>query len=164
MYIIDKNLLDELSAAARKSPRLRQHRNLHSSHKDSCQRLLNAMEPDSYIPPHCHNADPKIELFIVLRGTLLLITFFDNGQIRNVLKMVPQTATLGAELPPDVWHTVISLEPGSVFMEVKPGPFVPSAAKVMAPWAPKEETLAVQPYLEKLVRQANFILVSEKEK
>jgi cupin fold WbuC family metalloprotein len=62
MIVFGSEYLDELSGLAKVSPRLRQHRNIHTSYDDPCQRLFNAIEPESYIRPHRHAADPRDEL------------------------------------------------------------------------------------------------------
>ncbi len=51
---IDRALLDELSAEAKASPRLRKNRNFHPGDDYPAHRLLNAAEPETYIAPHCH--------------------------------------------------------------------------------------------------------------
>ena len=43
--IIDTTLLDDLSAQAKASPRLRMNLDLRNSPEDSSQRMLNALEP-----------------------------------------------------------------------------------------------------------------------
>ena len=43
--IIDQKLLDELTAEAQASPRLRMNRDLRNSPSDQSQRMLNAIEP-----------------------------------------------------------------------------------------------------------------------
>ena len=48
--IIDKRLLDDLTAQAKESPRLRMNLDLRNSAKDSSQRMLNAIEPGSVVP------------------------------------------------------------------------------------------------------------------
>jgi cupin fold WbuC family metalloprotein len=49
MKIIDKNLLDEVSAQAKASPRLRMNFNFHQSLDDKCHRMLNAVEPGTVV-------------------------------------------------------------------------------------------------------------------
>ena len=46
---IDKSLLDELTAQAKASPRLRMNMDLRNSPADSSQRMLNALEPGTVI-------------------------------------------------------------------------------------------------------------------
>ena len=57
--LIDHALLTRLADEARQSPLLRKNHNFHGSDDDSCHRLLNAIEPASYIPPHRH-LDPRL--------------------------------------------------------------------------------------------------------
>lgn len=45
MLVIDKELLDGVTAQAKASPRLRMNYNLHDSLEAKAQRLMNAMEP-----------------------------------------------------------------------------------------------------------------------
>lgn len=47
---IDKQLLDDLTAQAKASPRLRMNLDLRSSDGDSSQRMLNALEPGTVLP------------------------------------------------------------------------------------------------------------------
>jgi cupin fold WbuC family metalloprotein len=143
-----------LSAKAASSPRLRQHLNLHESFDDPCQRLLNAIEPGSYIRPHRHASDPKDELLVVLKGSLLLFAFSERGVVEDVMPLCSRSrgtyGFIGIEVPADVWHTVLAVEPGSVLLEVKAGPFNPSMPKDLASWAPAEGTQDATIYLQRL--------------
>jgi len=138
--------LISLMAEAKNSPRQRQHRNLHKSYEDPCQRLLNAISVDSYIRPHRHSFDPKSETLIAVWGQFALITFDDAAKIQEVIKFGSEkyheasSLGVGVELPAGIWHTVIALVPESILLELKAGPFNPNAAKEPAPWAPEEQT------------------------
>ena len=50
MLVIDKELLDGVTAQAKASPRLRMNYNLHDSLEAKAQRLMNAMEPGTDLP------------------------------------------------------------------------------------------------------------------
>ena len=152
MKILDNKLLADLSEQARSNPRLRQNYNLHASLEDPCQRLLNAMEPGSYIRPHRHLTPPKQEGFVGARGRLAAFTFDQQGKVIEVILFGPRESVFGVDLPVGVWHTAVSLEPGSVFYETKTGPYVPIAAEDMAPWAPAEGSERAGEYLESLVQ------------
>ena len=154
MKILDNELLTDLSAQARTNPRLRQNYNLHAGLDDPCQRLLNAMEPGSYIRPHRHLTPPKQEGFVGVRGRLAAFMFDRQGEVIDVVLFGPGESACGVDLPAGVWHTVVSIEPGSVFYETKTGPYVPIAAEDMAPWAPAEGSEGAGKYLESLVRLA----------
>lgn len=47
--IIEKSLLDQVSAQAKASPRLRMNYNFHQSLEDKCHRFLNAVEPGTVV-------------------------------------------------------------------------------------------------------------------
>ena len=154
MKLFSAAFLDELSAQAEGSPRRRQHRNIHESYQDACQRLFNAIEPESYIRPHRHASDPREELLVAVRGLMALVTFDDEG---NVLSATPfgterkgTSLAVGAEVRADTWHTVVALEPGCVLLEVKAGPFDPNQPKNLAPWAPEENSPDSVAYLSRL--------------
>jgi cupin fold WbuC family metalloprotein len=154
MKVFSAGYLDELSAQASKSPRKRQHLNIHEDYQDPSQRLFNALEPDTYIRPHRHFSDPKTELLIGVRGLMALVVFKDDGTVNSVLRFGTnhsiQGLAIGAEITPNTYHTVIALESGSVLLEVKAGPFDMSLPKDLAPWAPEEGALASLPYLNQL--------------
>ena len=146
--------LDGLVRKAGASPRLRAHLNLHSSFEEPCQRLLNAIEPDSYIRPHSHPDYTTNETLLAVRGRFVLVEFSAAGEVCS-------TTTFGmgwgeaviCEVAPSEWHTVLSLEPGSVLFEAKAGPFTPQAAKSYASFAPPEEDREAARYLDRLRRE-----------
>jgi len=57
---IDSNLLDELSAQAKVSPRLRVAFDLRTTPEDNSQRILNAMEPGTVLPIHRHRGSTVV--------------------------------------------------------------------------------------------------------
>ena len=138
MKIFDNNLLQSITEEAAASPRLRRNRNIHSSLEDTVQRLFNAMEPGTYVRPHRHSEADKWELFFVLSGSLVVLTFDDSGRVTNRIEMSTQGPIRGIELPENTWHTLVSLAPGTVMFEVKRGPYVPLTDKNVAQWAPAE--------------------------
>lgn len=155
MKVFSSDYLNELTAQAQGSPRKRQHRNIHESYADPCQRLFNAIEPGSYIPPHRHAADPRDELLIAVRGLMALVEFDEQGKVTGVVRFGAsrngEGLAVGAEVSANTWHTVIALEPGCVLLEVKAGPFRPNQPKDLAPWAPDEGSPAALMYLNKLI-------------
>jgi len=135
-------MLDQLVMQAVSSPRKRQHCNVHTSYDEPVQRLFNAVEPDSYIRPHRHSHDPRVETLLGIRGAFTFIAFDEAGEIVESFEFGPQSSDanpgVGVEVPPGLWHTVIAKEPGSVLFEIKAGPFDACKAKEWATWAPAE--------------------------
>lgn len=160
MQVFSANVLNELSQQAKDNPRRRQHRNIHQSYQDPCQRLFNAIEPDSYIHPHRHASDPRDEMLVAIRGLMALITFNNEGKIKDTIffgtEKLGTSITTVVEISSSVWHTVVALEPGSVLLEVKAGPFNPSLPKDLANWAPRENSDEAKLYLSQLFTEVNL--------
>ena len=150
--VIDRKLLEATSEEAAASPRGRMNHNFHEL-ADPVQRMLNAIEPGSYIRPHRHLDPDKMELFVVLKGRGAVVTFDDEGNISECFNLDAIGETLGLELPPGVWHTVISMEAGTVFLEIKDGPYLPATDKDFAQWAPLPDTPEADRYMAGLLRE-----------
>ena len=151
MIRIEKAFLEDLTEQAKQSPRKRQHFNLHKDYSQVLQRFLNAVEPGSYIRPHRHLSAGKTEIFIPFTGKFLVLIFNDDGGIIDHQTLIPFESPYAVEIAPDAYHTVLSLETGSVAFEIKDGPFDPAAAKDFASWAPEENTPESGSYLRELI-------------
>lgn len=143
-----RSLFDELSAEAAAAPRLRKNRNFHRVNEDPAHRLLNATEPGTYVQPHRH-AD-KDETLVVVRGRLGLVLFEEGGQVAAAELLEAGGELVGANLPAGTYHSLVSLEPGTIFFESKAGPYRALSAAEVAPWAPAEGEAASGDYLASL--------------
>lgn len=151
MKVINKQLLDETTAKAKINPRLRMNYNFHEKLEDPVNRLLNAMEPGTYLRPHRHLNPDKDECFLLLRGKAALFIFDENGKVTDTLILCPDEGVYGAEIKAGVWHGMLILESGSVVYEVKQGPFVPLCAENLAPWSPAaDDAKGIKTYMEEL--------------
>jgi cupin fold WbuC family metalloprotein len=149
MQFINNKLLNKISSQAKENPRLRMNHNFHSSPKEDIQRMLNAIEPDSYIPAHMH--PDKIEVYLVLRGKLKIFFYDDDGKVIETRILSPETGEYGVDIPMGVWHNFVVLESGTVVYEYKQGPYDPNNGFVLAPWIPApEDKKAVNQYMKKL--------------
>jgi len=135
---LDSPLFDELTARARSAARGRTNENLHAGPDDPVQRFLNAIEPGSYVCPHRHTQPPKWELFVALTGAALVLTFDEHGTVLGREQVTAAGPLRGLEIPPGVWHAIAALAPGTVLLELKPGPYQATSDKDFAPWAPRE--------------------------
>jgi cupin fold WbuC family metalloprotein len=150
---IDDRLLEELTAKAVASPRRRANHNFHLRLDDPVQRLLNAIEPGTYIRPQRHTEPATFEIIYVVRGTAVLLLFNEQGVVTDRFDLTAAGPVRGAEIPPGTWHTVASCESGTVFLEVKRGPYVPPQGANVAAWAPLEHD-AESPQFEQWFRTA----------
>lgn len=150
MKIVDRRLLDQLSSQARENPRLRKNWNIHPSDDFCCHRLLNAIEPGSYIRPHRHLDPTKDETFVIVRGRLGVILFDEAGLVAKKILLAADGDTLAVDIPHGVFHGAVSLAPGTIFFEAKAGPYLPLADGEKAVWAPEDGAEEVAPYLSDL--------------
>jgi cupin fold WbuC family metalloprotein len=161
MKIIGDKLIAEVSSQAKLSLRKRQNYNFHETLDAIVQRMLNALEPGTYVHPHKHESPDKVEAFLILKGKVLIVEFDDAGDITNSCLLSAGSKNLGCEIAPRTWHTIASLEQGSVVYEVKEGPYSPINDKNFAPWAPKEGDPDCENYLKELFKRCN-ISISDK--
>ena len=119
--IIDKQILDGLTARAKESPRLRMNMALRNSPEDQSQRMLNAIEPGTVLPIHRHRTSS--ETVVCLRGHFEEYFYDAEGRLTDTIDMVPGGTLIN--IPIDQWHSLKSLESGTVLLEVKDGPYAP---------------------------------------
>ena len=119
--IIDQQALDELTARAKASPRLRMNMDLRNSPADQSQRMLNAIEPGTVLPIHRHRT--TTETVVCLRGHFVEYFYDDAGRLTDTIDMVPGGTLIN--IPAGQWHNLESLESGTVLLEVKDGAYEP---------------------------------------
>ena len=140
--ILNKKLMDDLSAQAKENPRLRQAFDLRTTPEDQSQRILNAVEPGTILPIHRHRG--STETIIVLRGKVVQHYYNDAGEktasyelapypheTSEALKQseTPETCACAMSVPVGQWHALESLEEGSVIFECKDGAYQPLSAE-----------------------------------
>ena len=122
--IINQSLLDELTAQAKASPRLRMNLDLRNSASDGSQRMLNAIEPGSPLPIHRHMKSS--ETVVCLRGRLVWEYYDELERVcTETVELSPNGAVVALNVPAGQWHTVRALESGSVILEMKNGAYEP---------------------------------------
>ena len=145
---INQELLDDLTAKAKASPRLRMNLDLRDSAEDTSQRMLNAIEPGSPLPIHRHQTTS--ETVVCLRGRLVEEYYQElsdeclesidepscgaeqrerskNKRVQKVqeIELSPNGPVVAVNIPAGQWHTVQALESGTVILEMKNGKYVP---------------------------------------
>ena len=120
---IDKTILDELTAKAKASERLRMNLDMRTSSNDTSQRMLNAVEPGTIVPIHRHCF--TAETVIIVRGKVKEIFYDDNGNVTEEVLMEVGGECPMVQIPAGMWHTIEALESGSVIFEAKDGAFAP---------------------------------------
>lgn len=121
--VIDKQLLDNLSAQAKANPRLRQAMDLRNSPEDLSQRMLNALEPGTIMPIHRHLASS--ETVVLLRGKICWHFYDDAGNETESVVLDANGDVRCINVEKARWHSLECLESGSVLMESKDGRYEP---------------------------------------
>ena len=137
---ITQAILDDLTAKAKASPRRRMNLDLRNGADDQSQRMLNAIEPDSVVPIHRHQKTS--ETVVCLRGRVVeeyyqelkvdSLKLKDSSEVQRLsvqkvqeIELSPNGSVVALNIPAGQWHTLRSLESGSVILEVKDGKFEP---------------------------------------
>ena len=137
---ITQAILDDLTAKAKASPRRRMNLDLRNGADDQSQRMLNAIEPDSVVPIHRHQKTS--ETVVCLRGRVVeeyyqelkvdSLKLKDSSEVQRLsvqkvqeIELSPNGSVVALNIPAGQWHTLRSLESGSVILEVKDGAYEP---------------------------------------
>ena len=121
--IIDKEVLDNLSAQAKASPRLRMNMDLRNSPSDGSQRMLNALEPGTVMPIHRHRASS--ETVVIIRGKIQWVFYDDDGNETERVTLDANGELRCLNVEKGRWHSLECLESGSVLFECKDGAYEP---------------------------------------
>ena len=124
---IDKTILDELTAKAKTSERLRMNLDMRTSSDDTSQRMLNALEPGTIVPIHRHCS--TAETVIIVRGKVKEIFYDNDGNVTEEVLMEVDGECPMVQIPAGMWHTIEALESGTVIFEAKDGAFAPLSEK-----------------------------------
>ena len=121
---ITQAILDDLTAKAKVSPRLRMNLDLRDTDEDTSQRMLNAIEPGSPLPIHRHQNTS--ETVVCIRGRLVEEFYDDLERIcTERIELSPNGPIVALNIPAGQWHTVQALESRTVILEMKNGKYEP---------------------------------------
>jgi cupin fold WbuC family metalloprotein len=131
VQVIDRSQIEGLAMQATAVPRKRAHLLLHDGPADPVQRLLIALQPNSYVRPHHHSR--QWEMLILQQGRGALLIFDDNARLVDRIELSSSTPVV--QIPIGTWHGFVVLKKNTVVIEIKPGPFL---ANEFAQWSPEE--------------------------
>jgi cupin fold WbuC family metalloprotein len=149
---ITSAIVQAKSSDAKTNTRKREILALQRGNEDSLQRMVNAIEPGSYVRPHRHHAPPKAESVVLLSGSIGFVAFHEDGTLNHdaCILLNRSRGAVALDCRESVWHTFFALESDTVVFESKSGPFSPDTDKEFAPWAPAEGSPEAAAYLERL--------------
>lgn len=148
MTVIDDTLVGQKCADAAANFRRREIHYFHTGDTDTLHRMLNALQPGSYIRPHRHYDPPKGESIFILRGRLGVVLFGPDGSVaqEDFVLLDPASGAYGVDIRARAWHTILALEPDTVIFEAKPGPYVRATDKGWPDWAPAPDAPGAPAY------------------
>lgn len=154
VFELSPALREEGLRESRLSPRRRMLLPIHRGHGDIVQRMLNFMQPGTFIRAHQHPRDYASETLLVMSGCLGFVTFDGEGKVLTTHRL--EVGGL-VDIEARVWHSVLALAEDTIILEIKRGPFN-EEDKVFADWSPEEfseEAPACLEWLTGLVGEGN---------
>lgn len=156
LNIMSTELVPDLSAdevqyyflEAENSERKRFPKILHNQ-GDYDNRVVNFVLDDSYMQPHLHPGDEKIEKMFLVDGSFALVLFDNSGEVSDSI-ILEKGGIESIDVPAFTWHTYVMLTEKVIIYETMDGVYEPSSWKEMAPWAPLENTEEAINYLSLL--------------
>src|SRR6185436_7910975 len=113
---VTADVLETKSRDARSNSRKREILALQRGSEDSLQRMVNAIEPGSYVRPHRHHAPPKAESVVLLSGSVGFVAFHDDGSLNHdaCVLLHRSRGAIAVDCRESVWHTFFALVPNTV--------------------------------------------------
>lgn len=150
-FHLSQEMIEQGLRASRESSRLRMIFPIHRQQNAEVQRMINFLQPGTYIRPHLHPMPHASESIVVIKGAIRFFTFDDSGNKLSdqLLKSAPIPGVLDIE--PGTWHSFVVLEKDTIIFECKKGPYSTETDKKFAEWAPAERDQQAKSWMEKLL-------------
>ena len=107
--LITQAMLSALTLEATANPRRRKNRNFHADNSAPAHRLLNALEPGSYVRPHRHLDASKDETIVALKGRFGVVMFDTAGQVTEQAVISPGGECVGVNIVHGTFHSIVAL-------------------------------------------------------
>jgi len=150
--LLTKNEISDGIRQAESSDRRRFPKLLHKT-GDYFNAVLNFIMYDSYMQPHLHPGNEKIEHILIVEGRVAALFFDDKGDIEGCTILEPGGNEL-IVVPAFKWHTYVMLSDHAVTYETMMGVYKPETWKRFANWAPQEGSQESLEYRELLQQKA----------
>ena len=156
--------VQQLVALAKSTSRERIRLCSHYDTNDPLHEMVIVHSKNTYVRPHQHLGKP--ESFHVIEGTVDVIMFDENGDIREVIQMgnYGSDRVFYYRIATPIYHTLLIRSDVLVFHETTTGPFN-RADTVFSPWSPEEsDSAGCALFMEKLTLAAENFLSMEANK
>lgn len=150
LFQLSDQVIEDGVKASRESERLRIILPIHREQDASVQRMINFLQPGTYIRPHKHPLEHATESLVLIRGSIRFYTFDEDGNVISDNKIQSKPLPGVIDIEPKVWHSFIVLEKDTVLFECKKGPYDAEMDKIFANWAPEEGNGEVEEWMQYL--------------
>jgi len=151
-FSLSKEDINKLINLAKKTSRNRVRFCSHSSDQDLLHEMFIVHPKGAYVRPHKHI--DKIESMLVIDGEVDYITFDNNGNIENVIKMgvVESKKPFYQTIRKDKFHSLIIKSEWLVFLEITNGPF-DKKDTIFADWCPLDsEEIKINKFMSRIIK------------
>ena len=135
---VDEEQIERGIAASRGSSRRRIILPLHRRQEAPVQRMVNFLQPDTYIRPHLHPREDATESITMMQGRIGFLVFDEKGGVEQMIPLGGEGEPKVIDLEPRVCHSFVVLEDDTVIFESKRGPYDTERDKTFADWSPEE--------------------------
>lgn len=111
---------------------------IHRQQEAEVQRLINFLQPGTYIRPHKHPMPHATESIVLLQGSIRFFTFDGSGAILTDNNLSSKPFPDLIDIEPSTWHSFLVLDLDTIIFEAKKGPYDAETDKEFASWAPEE--------------------------
>ncbi|TNE73369.1 cupin fold metalloprotein, WbuC family [bacterium] len=151
VFKLTNELIEQGLQASRVSERKRMVLPVHRSQDAIVQRIVNFLQPGTYIRPHKHPREHASESVYIERGAISLLIWDDEGNLLESHWMHYNSPEKLIDIEPNVWHSMLVWYPDTVLLEFKRGPYDTQEDKYFAPWSPEEGTVEAEAFLQDLI-------------
>ena len=138
IFTLTDELIQQGIRASKESERRRIILPIHREQESEVQRMINFLQPDTYIRPHKHPLNHATESLVMIQGSILFFIYSDTGEIDSELRIDSKPIPGVIDIEPGIWHSFKVLESDTLLFECKRGPYDAETDKIFAPWAPEE--------------------------
>ena len=147
-FVTDEKVIQQGLDQSRESPRRRMILPIHRRQDSPVQRMLNFLQPETYIRPHMHPREGAVESICLLQGAIRFFVFDENGTPTLSTYFEAGSPSSVIDIEPKVWHSFVVLKSDTVIFETKMGPYDENLDKTFAGWAPDEDSDEVPSWID----------------
>jgi cupin fold WbuC family metalloprotein len=150
LFHLTDEMIEAGLRASRESSRLRMILPIHRKQEAGVQRLINFLQPGTYIRPHRHPLNHATESIVLMKGRIRFFTFDGDGNVTTCRELRGNLLPSVIDIEPRVWHSFQVFEEDTILFECKCGPYNAKTDKEFADWAPEEGSTEAAAWMKNL--------------